>query len=368
MKDSFFIWWDCLSEWIYKKVLWVTYYVLTKRKCKKIPKLSLIKKKEIQQYWKSVYGKRIPTFEYAWYEDKGVEVNPQIIPDTFWHSVIEPYFANIKMEKAFSDKNYFETIIGKKNSPETLCHCINSQLLDTAFNSIDVDELCNILVAEKEVICKPSIVSGGGRSIIFLSRDEVYPERIAELIDKYAGNFVIQKIVKQHEYFNQFNSKALNTMRILSFLYKGQVHILSGFLRIGGNNSRLDNVSSGGYYIQITKEGYLVDYAVKEDLNTHDLVKYETDSTDIKFARLQIPEWNAVIRLIEENHYKLAHFQIINWDIALNEQSIPIVIEYNLIDSSPSFHQINIGPIFGDLTDEVLQDLATKGKCNGKSR
>lgn len=63
---------------------------------------------------------------------------------------------------------------------------------------------------------------------------------------EYNGNFVIQRILKQHIFLNRFNKKALNTIRVLSFLYNGQVHILSAFLRIGGENSRLDNVSSGG--------------------------------------------------------------------------------------------------------------------------
>lgn len=362
MKDAFFRWWDCLSAWMYKLVLKVTYFVLTKRKCRGNAPLSRENKEKIQSYWKKAYGENIPTYEYGWYQNKGVTPDPRIIPDMVWHSVVEPYFNNVIMEKGFCDKNYFETIIGKKNSPETLFRCINLQLLDGTYKAVGTEQLCEALSCENEVICKPSIDSGGGRSIVFLSREEISSEKITELIKKYSGNFIVQRIVKQHDFLNQFNSKSLNTMRILSFLYKGNVHILSGFLRIGGEESRLDNVSSGGYYIQINREGCLDSCAVREDIMTHDLIKCESLPGGINFAGQQVPCWNEIVQLITESHFKLAHFQIINWDIAINYDGTPLVIEYNLIDSSPSFHQLNIGPVFGDMTDMVLQELATNRK------
>lgn len=226
------------------------------------PPLSREEKSKINQYWKDNYGKTVPLYEYAWYKSQGVDPDPRLIPDVIWHSVIEPAFTNLQMEKGFCDKNYFDTIIGSENSPETVCRCINSQLLNGNYEALDIEMACHILQQEKEVVCKPSIDSGGGRGIVFLSGEEITSDKLQSLIKDYAGNFIMQRIVKQHAFMNQLNANSLNTMRITTFLYQGKVHPLYGAVRVGGTQSRVDNYSSGGYYIQLTKDGKLVDYAL----------------------------------------------------------------------------------------------------------
>ena len=360
MKDSFFRWWKKLSDFVYRFVTRITYCVLSYRRCKGAPPLSREEKSRINQYWKDNYGKRVPLYEYAWYKSQGIDPDPRLIPDVIWHSVIEPAFTNIQMERGFCDKNYFDIVIGSQNSPETVCRCINSQLLSGDYEALDIEMACQILRQEKEVICKPSIDSGGGRSIIFLSGEEITLDKLQSLIKDYAGNFIMQRIVKQHAFMNQFNANSLNTMRITTFLYKGEVHLLYGAVRVGGARSRVDNYSSGGYYIQLTRDGKLSDYALQKNHTTHELIKCTELSNGMHFAQLQVPNWQEIMDLVRKFHYKLPHFQIINWDIALREDGTPIFIEYNLIDSTPFPDQMNVGPVLGDLTDSVLQSISKK--------
>ena len=357
MKDAFFKIFDKFYNFIYRMVLRITYLVLTFKRCRSLSSISRKDRQRIENYWKKTYGKKIPLFEYKWFRVKDVNLDERLIPDVIWHSVIEPYYTNLQMIKGFQDKNYFELIVGKENSPITLCHCINRQFLDENYKDLNVAEVCEILKKEKEVICKPSIDSGGGRGIIFLTQQTISKEKIAQLLSEYSGNFIIQRIIRQHEFLNQFNANALNTMRFVSFLHEGQVHILSAFLRIGGEDSRLDNVSSGGSYIQICSNGKLGGNVVRKDLTSHDLIKENKLSNGLRFEGLEIPQYDEIRTLIKNMHYKLAHFQIVNWDNALQENSIPIIVEYNLIDASAYFHQLNNGPIFGDLTEKVLKEV-----------
>lgn len=95
-------------------------------------------------------------------------------------------------------------------------------------------------------------------------------------------------------------------------------------------------------------------------MNTRDLIKQFGLPNGLDFCGLQIPEWQNIKQLVVQTHYKLAHFQLINWDIAIQEDGTPIVVEYNLIDASVSFHQLNVGPIFGELTEEVLMEIGGK--------
>lgn len=362
MKDSFFEWLDRVHLKIYKTVTKIAYLALVRKRSNQGQTLTTEEKKRVKNYWRQYGFTHVPMQEYKWYKKQGLEVTGRIIPDVIWHSIIEPHFNSYIMEKGFEDKNYFETIIGKENSPSTLIHCVNGQLLDKNYMGIDLETTIQAISAYKSVICKPSVDTGGGRGIIFINAGEIDCKKFKEIESLYNGNFIVQKIVHQHPFFAAFNPSALNTMRIMTLLFEGKVHFLSGFLRVGAEGSRVDNVSNGGRYIQIMKDGTLGNRAISEDLRNHDLV-----FTDRNVEQREIiPNWDRIWETIERAQYKLPHFRLINWDVALSEDGVPIIIEYNLMDSSSYFHQVNCGPIFGELTEKVLSEVFSDKKRQAK--
>ena len=362
MKTKLFSILDNIHCYLYKKIYKITYLYITHKKTRNLKRLTLVEKRKISKYWKKEFGKSIPLNEFKWYKNKFNILEEKIIPDSIWHSEIEPYFCNINFEKSFCDKNYLDTIIENKNSPNTIIRCINYQLLNNSYESIDINECISNLNNNLEVILKPSIESGGGRGILFLEKKDFNEQKIIDLINKYEGNFIIQQVIKQNKFLAKFNNKSLNTFRILSFLYKDNVHILSSFLRIGGENSRLDNVSSGGFFVPISIDGKLFNYAYVENAKTNDLELSDAINKKIKLDKLNVPNWNNVVDVIKKYHYKLPHFKLINWDVSIDEKDNPIIVEYNLLDSSVSFHQISVGPIFGELTTEILNEIRDKRK------
>ena len=38
------------------------------------------------------------------------------------------------------------------------------------------------------------------------------------------------------------------------------------------------------------------------------------------------------MKLLEETAFKLSHFKIINWNVRVDKNGVPIIIEYNLMD------------------------------------
>lgn len=353
MKDFFFSWLDKVHLGVYKFVTYFTYFILTKRRLKEKIKLTKKETEDIKKFWGKYHIKcKFPMHEYRWYKAHGVDVSPYIIPDTIWHVYIEPYFNSFLMEKGFDDKNYFERILGKENTPHVVLRCIDNELLDEDYKNISSEKAEKIIGGGyRPLICKPSINTGGGRGICFIDENEK-PE-IKQLIKQYNGNFVVQGLIKQHEFFSQFNSTSLNTLRIVTVIFEGRLHYLSGFLRVGANGERLDNVSKGGLFIPVFGDGRLSKSAWAENLETHDLERKEIKLLN-EADKLQIPYWDKVLKLLEEKAFILSHFKLINWDVCINYNGDPIIIEYNLMDSSPYFHQLNIGPIFGKITDEVL--------------
>lgn len=358
MKNKIMAFFDKMYNYFYRKLLFFTYKHYVKKKSKHLRPLSKLDKKKIKKYWHK-YLRFVPLNEYKWYQKIGNVVDPKLITNVVWASKIEPYFTNLKMVKGFQDKNYFETIVGKANSPETVVHCIDGQFLDKNYDYFNLESISN---EEDELICKPSTDSCGGRGIQFLDTKSLNANKLAELKKEYKGNFVIQKRLKQHEFFSYFNESSINTIRVVSFFYKNEVNILSAFMRVGKPNVKIDNYSSGGSFVPITKDWKLCDFAYQENLARHEFIKFDSLPSKKEFKGKEIPFSQEIINLVKKNHLKLLHFKIIYWDIAIREDGTPIIIEYNLLDSSVDAYQINNGPIFGDLTDEVLDEVFHKDK------
>ena len=52
---------------------------------------------------------------------------------------------------------------------------------------------------------------------------------------------------------------------------------------------------------------------------------------------------------------------MISWDVTIGEDGRPILIEFNIAFGGLDVHQLPNGPIFGDLTHEVLDDVFQNG-------
>lgn len=50
-------------------------------------------------------------------------------------------------------------------------------------------------------------------------------------------------------------------------------------------------------------------------------------------------------------------FRLLSWDIAVDEDNSPILIEVNMYSGELDFHQLNNGPVFGCETEAVLKEV-----------
>lgn len=55
-------------------------------------------------------------------------------------------------------------------------------------------------------------------------------------------------------------------------------------------------------------------------------------------------------------------FRLISWDIAIDENDSPVLIEANLFVGELEFHQLNNGPIFGEETEDILKEVFQSNK------
>ena len=168
-------------------------------------------------------------------------------------------------------------------------------------------------------------------------------------MDTYRENYIVQEDIKQHEVLASIHSASLNTIRVISFLFQGEVHISSAILRMGVGGSRLDNVSTGGLACPVQLDGQLEKEAMNKDSKW---LTHHPGGT--KFSEIKIPSYDRVIAAVKKAHKDVPHFRIIGWDFSIAESGEPVFIEYN---GAPGMNQVSCGPLFGDLTEAVLDTI-----------
>lgn len=313
---------------------------------------------EIKEFWKPYGG--ISTKWCRYYYSKNDIFDPRYIPNTLYYTKIDQHFNNRKLGWGFNDKNYYSLIFADIPQPKTLVRKIGVLLFDKNYRQITVQTALEIVKCEKEVIVKPSQESGGGRGISFFDTANNEKELFDIFTDKKEQNFIVQALVRQHPKLREIYPNALNTIRVTTLMLDDGVHVLSSVLRMGSNDSRVDNASNGGISVGINPDGKLKKYA-------H--ILYEGKQTDCHpqgfvFDGFEIPQYERIISSVKKMAQYIGNFRLVSWDMAVDENGEVLLIEANMRKGGIAIHQFNNGPLFGALTERVLSEVFQKNNID----
>lgn len=345
---------DSLYDYIEARFRAYQYTKYAKTRLKKINggnKCDYEFRKTVVPFW-AQYNVKPKKLWYRLFSAETKIVDPRYIPNDIWFSKIVPYYSNMQFRRPYEDKCMHAVLFPDVKRPETIIMNMAGIYFDKNYKIIDKEKAIKLCLENKDSLIKPSVDSGEGRLIEFFDKEDIRYEDINKTFTKLDCNFIVQKIVKQHEVISRFNEHSLNTIRILSFLFNGEVHMLSAILRIGSSGSRVDNIGAGGYACAIDNKGKLHEYGVNKNSDWCKQTK-----NGIIFKGVEIPSYDKVIKIIKKEHQHLPHFKIIGWDMSIDQDGEPVFIEYN---SCPGQNQFSCGPTFGDITEEVLEDVFIK--------
>lgn len=308
-------------------------------------------------YWKK-YGKRPLKYWYDLLCDKKDSYDPRYIPDTMWYQDILPYFNNLIMRRAYVDKGIYSKILPDVKKPYTVVKNIAGYFYNGDEDQlITREQAISLCLEEDHLIFKPSLDSGGGRSILFYEKDTMPSDTIERYFDEYRGGFVVQRFFQQHEDLAKIHRESVNSIRVISLHFKNEVHILSAQLRMGAGGSKVDNISAGGISCPIKPDGWLSERSVTRKSEW----AYEHPS-GVKLKDIRVPNYDKVIETVKRIHLQIPYFNIIGWDFSVDPDGNPVFIEMNV---TPEPNQIASGPTFGDLTDEVLEEVFITRSLHG---
>lgn len=332
----------------------------------------------ISQQQKRQIHKRFGGFirDYKWFDyyntvyktnhsDKDYDVT-KVVPGVFFYPYIDALFAHPKEALTLSDKNLTDLLFADVCRPKTIIRYCSGFFMDSSYCVITREEAINRCIQEKSVVIKPSHLSGAGRGIVFWN----YSSDGISALDKVFSStkdYVVQEVAKQHIKMNSLYAGSINTIRVESFIWNNEVIILSCAVRMGANGSKVDNLSDGGGMScgvdirtgQLTSKAY--DYY-------HLNVTYNKHPQGCAFEGFIIPSWDKCVHLVKRVAPRFARVsKLIAWDIAIREDGEPMLIECNMMDSGCEILQLDNGPLFGEITDEVISMAKAKRRKSFRS-
>lgn len=303
--------------------------------------------REVLSFW-SRYGIKPKKMWYDLYCYSEGKYDPLYIPaDIYWEKVY-PALNMVSFRRAYTNKCIYDLLFPYLKKPATILSNVNGIFIDGDGAIISFEDAVKILKSSGSFVLKPAFYSGGGRDIYFHIADKGDIDVIdtAPLLKSYKTDYIVQELVKQHDVLESIHPESVNTVRVISYLFGGKVHISSSILRMGTSDARMDNYSVGGIACRIGLDGRLAKQAI--DRNWIWIDKHPRGAV---FEKIQVPSYDRIIECVQRTHLELPFFRVIGWDFAVDKLGEPVLIEYN---GAPDLNQISCGPMFGDLTESIL--------------
>lgn len=318
------------------------------------PALTSGDKKKIRTYYKALGFGNISTEWHKFYCGVYGEKLNEFIPNTIFFTRVEPFLNRMEFE-FLQDKNILDRLFKNVEQPITIFKNINGFYYSESDQPISLNEAMNKWKQHEKVIIKPSLDTGGGKNVKLLTKntnndlwDEVY---LKELLSEYKNDFIVQEVLEQSDFMSSLNPTSLNTIRIASYLGRNGADILHAIVRMGAEGMATDNISSGGTASTLDDQGKL-------DRKVCDTYKITVEKTinGLTLDHYTVPNYKLVKEKVKELHYQIPYFRLVSWDIALNKEDLPVLIEYNVVDQGID-SQARVGPFLGKYTNEILESM-----------
>lgn len=325
---------------------------------KKLKKLSVRRhltneqKKEIVDFYKGLTGKTISTLDHEYFYSRTGVYSKEYIPMDFFQREVIGRLNRIDCYNSYSDKNLDDILLPGIKHPHYFLKNINGYFYfeGKPVSKEDAAELCKNL---GEVIIKPSLeLKGTGVKVMHVKDGitDLNGKSITEVFQQYKKDFLIQEVVHQHPLISALNPTSVNTLRIVTYRSGMEVLLAYAVIRIGRSGQVIDNQSAGGMSTKINPDGTLGKYAFGK---AGDDMLEKTDS-GVVLEGYKIPFYEKAVEKVKKLHYSLPLFDLVGWDISIDESGEPVLIEWN---GRPGPSQTACGTGFGNLTERMISEV-----------
>ena len=327
--------------------------ILKTMRSSKLKPLTKGQEADIKAFFKKHLGRDVPTYWHQYlYSVNGI-YSVKYIPASVYSSSIIYRLNQFQFGLPYADKGFYDTLFADVSRPKTIVKSVNGFFYD-AHGPISKEEALERCSNLEKAVIKPSLHGHWGNSVRVVHGENGFvPELnvdVPGLFDSYGKNFIIQERLEQHPDLVKLNPTSVNTIRVLSYRKDNEIVILYAVLRIGRLGKNVDNEKSGGIKADLDLSSGRIKGATFSS-PTEELTPF-TD-TGVELKGYLIPSFQEVMEFVKDLHMRLPYFRLVGWDITVNAQGKPTLIEWN---KSAELSQVAHGPGFGDYTEEILAE------------
>ena len=281
------------------------------------PELSSEQLSDVQDAWKNIWGTGLV--------------------DPLWVQVYSGKTGIYSPEYVGSDIHYYN-VEWSKIDFDYLIAITKQQAAEKLFENLDPG-----------VAVKISRASSGGKGVRFLGKGSTRDD-ISEALD-VDRDVAVQLVMQQHPEMAKMNASSVNTIRIICIMLDGESIPLSAVVRIGNSGSRVDNFGSGSVGCGVKPDGRLNDcgYTQKGE-------RYDVHPNGFVFSEGFVPNFDKALEAVKRCHMHVPMFGVASWDIAIDADGEPVLIEYNVGGAGIDIHQYNNGPLYGKYRERIIAD------------
>lgn len=314
---------------------------------------------DIRTYYRQFTNNKINLMNHIVYKNITGMENVRILSREVLRGDLIPFFNDRGMVNTYTDKNFYDILFPQFNQPYTVIKKVRGKFFTKKNNHISHKEAEQLLLNDSPAYIIKSSDIENGKSInkLTVESDRIFmdntPHTLEQIKQNYGNNFTIQRIIKQHPIMAKLHPSSVNTLRIVTLRWKGEINHIYTFCRFGVDGSIKDNAGRGGIVVGVKDNGEFMDFGANKysQVSAHPTTNIKIDTLD------KVPNYNQCIQLAKDMHQHILHQDFISWDIAIEKDGTPIFVEANFLGSA-ILNQIALErPLFGDLTDEILSTV-----------
>lgn len=321
---------------------------------------------EVKLYWQKHYERDVDPGYFLAFKNLTGKKEPRLIPHRIMRGEIIPVLNHREMGRtAYTDKNLYDKLIPTPNAVQNVLKRVRGKYFDCNNNFLTRAEAYEtILDSKTDLIIKPSTTDNGvGIARLNITRGHIYWEgkiiRMPKIEKQWGTDFLVQKRIEQHPIMARFHPESVNTLRMVTLRWNGEIRNLLTYARIGTGGRAQDNVK--GLACGINDDGQFFTYASDRKFTRYS--HHPTTNYDFR-QHAQVPNYEYFKKFVRDLHKEVLHHDYICWDIAVGVDGQPIFIELNFWGTIWLYQLRTEIPFFGDSTEELLAYVKSQRETN----
>lgn len=260
------------------------------------------------------------------------------------YELFEFYNMNPAQRATYVTRTVNNSVVARCNNRDYY-HCFNDK---TEFNTLFKDfihrdwldfrkaskeEFQKFMEGKTAIIAKPIDATCGAGVQKIVAADYPSIDALYDYLKGQEGAELLEDYIIQHPDVSALYPYSVNTMRIMTLLWKGVPHIIYACIRMGNEGRVVDNINSGGMTSPVDIETGVIQFPGYDKAGN----LYEKHPmTGHTIAGTQIPFWKESVEMCKKAALVVPQVGYCGWDVAITPNG-PLLIEANHMPGNDAY-------------------------------